>query len=426
MKLNVRHLMNLTAILSVTLLTGCGGGSVNSADLGVAGGGVAGAPALEAIAPMDNKMAPVNAENAEPPAPADASKQEVAMGNQTNKASESETAPEETQATTPPTETESPAPEASPSATTAPTLPPNTQVQEPFNPNTEAASASGMTATGNFKVDRDMLNEWQAVGVVSDGSKLYVTAVDRKTLTKGTVIQMDSSSGESWKNLGRSTLKSVLTLGFGGYALSKNIQGIALDSSNNLFVNDSTQYLYQLSAPKYGIKKVKSGLSGALDLAVSNGSVFVSTSSGIQKYDTSLTGGVSFGTVSVSGGIATDAQGNVYVVSGTTIQKLDANGNATQVVSGLSSPVDVTVGQNGKIYVLESDAVKEFENGTLKSTFGSGDFKNAKSVFADSSGAVFVADMGTSHKDSQVIKYEAGGGSLATAISTINAGDVTE
>lgn len=420
MKLNVRHLMTLTATLSLTLLTGCGGGSVNSADLGTAGGAM-GAPALEAITPIEAPVPDANSAPAEPSVPADASKQEVAMGNQTEEAPEAEASPAEPPAETPASAT--PAPEASASA--LPTLPANTEVQEPYNPNT-AAAATGMTATGNFKVDRDMLNEWQAVGVVSDGSSVYVTAVDRKTLTKGTVIRMDASSGESWKNLGRSTLKSILTLGFGGYALSKNVQGVALDSSNNLFVNDSTQYLYQLTAPKYTIKKVKSGLSGALDLAVSNGTVYVATSSGIQKYDSSLSGGVSFGTVTVSGGIATDAQGNVYVVSGTTIQKLDATGNATQVVSGLTSPVDVTVAQNGKIYVLESDAVKEFDNGTLKATFGSGEFKSAKAVCTDTNGAVYVADMGTSHKDSQIIKYEAGNASLATAISTIDSADVAE
>jgi sugar lactone lactonase YvrE len=281
-------------------------------------------------------------------------------------------------------------------------------VGSPYVPaGSSLGGGSSYTAEGSFKVDQDTFNQWQAVNVISDGSNLYVAAVDIKTPTKGTVIQMDTSGG-AWKDLGKSFL-STITLGATGYKMTKTIQGLAMDDSGNLIISDSKDQLFRMDTPKYSVTTVKAALASALDVVSSGGNFFVATSTGIQKFDSSLAAGSAFGSITPSGGLGRDSQGNIYAVAGSAIQKINSSGAATEVVKDVSGALDVSVDSKGNIFVLMSDSVKFYnDKGESQGSFGSGDFTAPKAIFADSSGGVYVADSGSDHKTSQVVKFSKG------------------
>lgn len=286
---------------------------------------------------------------------------------------------------------------------------PEMDVNAPYVPaGSSFDGGDGYSADGNFQVDQDTFNQWQAVNLVSDGTYLYVAAVDVKTPTKGTVIQMDTSGG-SWKDLGKSLL-STFTFGAAGYKMTKTIQGIALDDAGNIIVADKQNQLFSMAASDRRISTIPVALSNVLDIVSIGNAVYVATTTGIQKFDTSsLSTGSTFSTVVPSGGMGRDSQGNLYVVSNDTIQKIDSSGQATQVVSGLNTPLDVSVDSTGQIFVLESDNIKYFKSsGESLGSFGMGDFTAPKSIFVESSGTVYVADAGTSHKDSQIVRFVKG------------------
>jgi carbon monoxide dehydrogenase subunit G len=298
-------------------------------------------------------------------------------------------------------------------ATTAPAMPADMEVAAPYAPASSTPGAASYAAEGSFKVDQDTFNQWQAVNISSDGSNIYVAATDSKMPSKGTVITMDAT-GASWKDIGKSFL-STITLGAAGYKMSKTITGVTVDTSGNVLVTDAQDRVFSMTTPKFSPKEVALSLSGATDVASAGDAYYVASSSGIQKIDSALGGATSFGSVSPSGGLSTDAQGNVYAVVGSSIKKIDATGKATDAVTGLSAPLDVALDSQGNFFVLESSSVVWFNaKGQKQGEFGSGEFQAPKAICTDSSGSVYVADAGTSHKDSVVVKYTAssGGGGL--------------
>ncbi|HEY9843634.1 MAG: hypothetical protein ACAI44_00690 [Candidatus Sericytochromatia bacterium] len=303
-------------------------------------------------------------------------------------------------------------------------MPEDTTVAEPYNPTTTTSSASSTpsySVEGSFKVDQDTFNQWSAANIATDGVNIYVAAVDTKMPSKGTVISMDSSGG-SWKDMGKSLLSTIF-LGALGYKMSKTITGLALDSSGNVMVADAADRVYTLSSPKYSVTEVALPLSGATDVASAGDNFFIATANGIQKVDSSLSAPASFGSVTPTGGLGTDSQGNLYVVAGSSIKKLSASGSATQAVTGLGSPVDVAVDDQGNIFVLESSSVVWYNaQGVKQGEFGSGELTAPKAICTDSSGGVFVADAGADYKSSVVVKFSAssgGGGSLGESLGNL-------
>lgn len=286
---------------------------------------------------------------------------------------------------------------------------------------------SDYAAEGNFKIDRDTFNQWQGVSIATDGASLFVTAVDSKMPAKGTVIQMNAADGEGWKDMGKGIM-STITLGALGYTMPKTVQGIALDDlTGNLVVNDIKDQMFLFASPKYSAEAKKTAFGDALDIAATGGNIFLATATGLQKFDGGLTAGTAFGTITPSGGLGTDSSGNLYVISGSSVHKLDSSGNATEIVKELSSPIDVAIDGEGNVFVLESDGVKYFDKtGASKGQFGVGEIIAPKSIAADSMGAVYVADFGNNHKDSQVMKFSKGGFATASfrRISTMNSPDV--
>lgn len=286
---------------------------------------------------------------------------------------------------------------------------------QPYNPNTSTSNAPTVsyTLSNNFPIDQDKYvpssipligayapdrNQWQAVGVAVSGSKLVISAYDKSGLfKKGTIITMDSSSGQNWKNLGSAWLGTR-------HPMDATVKGVAMDNSNNIYAADSTSILYNLKSPNYSVVKVNSGF-GSNDIATLNDSIIISTSSGLKKADSSLSSPSAFApSITSSTAIGTDNNGNLYVISGSEVKKVSSSGTASSVIKGLSGAIDVTASGNN-IFVLTADGINIYDkNGKALGAFGQGELLSPQAIASDAKN-VYVADSGSSQKDSQILVY---------------------
>lgn len=288
--------------------------------------------------------------------------------------------------------------------------PVNTQPPAPIN-------AAPNVQSGSFKVDQSITSQWQAKGIAVSGGFIYVSAADNSGIfKKGTVIKMNSSDGKAWKSLGS-------TLGGLRHPMDATVEGVAVNGSTVVAV-DSAGKVYTLDAANGGVKVIKA--AGGKDVASGAGSIYIANGM-VEKTDTSATSRSPVPSLSASGGICSDNLGNVYAVSGVTVKKSDSTGQVTDVVtSDLTAPTDVAVdSRNGDLYVLDAVMIKRFNStGQIMSTFSSGATKPV-GIAVDEAGGLYVADFGTTYKDSKVLKFSASVDSpvaSASSASTYNYG----
>ena len=268
------------------------------------------------------------------------------------------------------------------------------------NAATAPVQAAPNAQIGSFLVDQaTFINDWQAKGIAVAGGSIYLSASDTKGLSKkGTIIKMNSSDGKGWKDLGSKYLGI-------SHPIAATVEGITISGGSIIAVGAAG--VYTVDASSGSIKTVKS--AGGKDVTSGAGSIYIASGT-LEKTDASASSRVPLtGVPSVTGGVGSDNLGNVYVVSGTTIKKADTTGNATDVItSDLSNPIDVAVDSRaGDIYVLDANMIKRFNgNGQLLATFSSGATKPV-SIAVDEAGAVYIADWGTTNKDSKVLKFAA-------------------
>jgi hypothetical protein len=299
---------------------------------------------------------------------------------------------------------------------TAPSTVPDTFYDDSYNLDnrnsfsTPVAQAQPNTQMGVFKVDQDMLNDWQAKGIAVSGGAIYVSASDSSGLMKkGTVIKMNSSDGKGWKNLA----SAILGL---RHPMDSTVTGLAI-SGGTIVAGDTNGKVYTIDASKGSVKTIKG--SGAIDVAAGGGSFYLANGM-VEKTDAGVSSRSPFGSLSANGGIGADSQGNVYAVNGNVVKKADLSGQVTDVITtDLNGGLDVAVdGRNGDIYVLEPSMVKRFNaNGQLLSQFPNGATK-AVSIAVDEMGFVYVADNGKDKKDSKVIKFSASADAMQ--VNTLN------
>ncbi len=254
-------------------------------------------------------------------------------------------------------------------------------------------------SSGSFLVDQTYLNDWQAKGIAVSGGMIYLTASDTLGFSKkGTFLKMNSSDGKGWKNIG-STL-------FGArHPMDSTVEGLAVNGGTLIAV-DSAGKVYTVETSGSNLKVIKT--AGGKDIAAGAGSIYIANGA-VEKTDVSATSRAPIANMSASGGVGSDNLGNVYAVSGVSIKKADATGQVIDVVTtDLSSPSDVAVdSRNGDMYVLDATMIKRFNStGQLLISFASGATKPV-GIAVDESGAVYVADFGTSNKDSKVLKFSA-------------------
>ncbi len=202
--------------------------------------------------------------------------------------------------------------------------------------------------------------------------------------------------------------------------------GVAVDSSGNVYVADSGNYLIQkfdssgTFLKQWGGIGTGSGKFGSpYGVAVdSSGNVYVADSGNylIQKFDSngvfksqwggSGTGNGKFGVALF--GIAVDSGGYVYVAdtANNLIQKFDSNGTFLRQWGGsgtgngtFKSPFGVAADSSGNVYVADTvnGLIQKFaSNGTFKSQWhGDGDnssFSEPSGIAVDSAGYVYAVD----------------------------------
>jgi hypothetical protein len=251
--------------------------------------------------------------------------------------------------------------------------------------------------SGSFPADQATFNQWQARGIAVTGGVIYLSVSDTSGLSKkGSIVKMNSSDGKNWKDL----TSSFLGL---SHPLDATVTGLAV-AGGTIIAVDSNSKVYSVDASNGKVKVIKT--AGGTDVTAGAGSVFIANGS-VEKSDSSATARTPIMGLTASGGVGSDNSGNVYAVSGTTIKKADPQGQVQDVITtDLAAPVDVAVdSRSGDIYVLEQSMIKRFNsNGQLLVSFSNGATK-AVSIAADETGAIYVADAGSTNKDSKVIKF---------------------
>lgn len=263
-------------------------------------------------------------------------------------------------------------------------------------------------ANGSFLVDQaTLVNDWQARGIAVSGGIIYLTAADTSGLfKKGTFLKMNASDGKGWKDIGSTLLGAR-------HPMDATVEGLAVNGSNLIAVDPSGK-VYTIETSGSGLKVIKA--AGGKDVAAGAGSVFIANGT-IEKTDNSATSRTPIASMSATGGVGSDNLGNVYAVSGVTIKKSDSMGQVIDVVTtNLSSPSDVAVdNRNGDLYVLDATMIKRFNStGQMVSSFASGATKPV-GIAVDETGGVFVADAGTTNKDSKVYKFNAAVDAVASS-----------
>lgn len=286
---------------------------------------------------------------------------------------------------------------------------------QPYAPPTGGSSGDTYSLAGNLLVDQDNYipptipyigafapskNQWQGVGVAATSSDIMISAFDLSGFfKKGTVITMNASTGKDWKNIGSTWLGTK-------YPMDSTVKGITVDSTGKMFAVDSNKYIYVVTKTS-SVQKVDAGISGGIDITAVSDGLIVATSTGLKKYAYStLNTGAEFSAGLVpTGGICTDKSGNIYAIVGTSIKKITPTGTASDVIANVNNAVDVAVNDKGRIFVLTKEGIIMYDDaGKQLSTFGGGDFASPTAIAASGTN-LYVADNGTSYKDSQVVKY---------------------
>src|SRR5574337_1134498 len=169
-------------------------------------------------------------------------------------------------------------------------------------------------------------------------------------------------------------LKSISRIS-GGSVFNSPL-GVALDSSENVYVADSANF-----------RVAKFSTSGSF----------------ITAFGTSGPG-----ELNTTSGVTLDSSGNVYAVDSNNNQITEFNSAGSFVKSfgsaTLSSPVGVAVDTSGNVYVADTgnNQIVEFSNtGTSLQSFGNTTLSSPSGVAVDTSGNVYVADTG----NNQIVEF---------------------
>ncbi|AGY77780.1 cell wall-binding repeat-containing protein [Clostridium autoethanogenum] len=177
-------------------------------------------------------------------------------------------------------------------------------------------------------------------------------------------------------------------------------QGIAVDSSNNIYVaSDSNNYFSKIS-PDGTILKTYTGFDGPYGVSMdSSENLYVTsdlsnTVTKISKDGTILKTYTGFNSPY---GVAVDSDGNLYVVNqnGNTIQKVSKSGELLKTYSdlNLNSPYGIALDSSNNIYVADygNHAVKKVssEDGTILKTY---DVSGPCGVAIDSDNNIYIAE----------------------------------
>lgn len=307
--------------------------------------------------------------------------------------------------------------------TTNPTTPVSTPIQIPFGelPDTIGVSAPyappGAFAEGTYEVrerfltDQDTFSQWQAMNLSSDGTSLFIAAVDQQTPSKGTVLKM-GLMGEDWTDLGNSLL-TRFTFGATGYTMKKTIRGLAVAQNGMVLISDQTEGCYVLDPNSKKMTAHALALPNASDVAALGDRYFIVTNNSLQVTQSPFAQAAPFGTLTGVKALAQHPDGVLYALTSEGVFSLSAQGVATRVLAaasvssiGWESTKDFAVDPEGNFFILSDLGVFWIDaKGELKGELASGDLIAPRSLLWVN-GSLYIADAGNSYKDSAILQLQ--------------------
>lgn len=296
-------------------------------------------------------------------------------------------------------------------------------VQIPFGelPDTIAVSAPyappGAFAEGTYEVrerfltDQDTFSQWQAMNLSSDGSSLFIAAVDQQTPSKGTVLSM-GLAGEDWTDLGNSLL-TRFTFGATGYTMKKTIRGLAVAQNGKVLISDQTEGVYFLDPDTKKMTAHALALSNATDVAALGDRYFIVANNGIQVTQAPFAQATAFGSLADVKALAQHPDGLLYALTSDGIFRLSDQGASTRVLAAASASTvgwesikDFAVDPEGNFFVLSDLGVFWLDaKGVLKGELASGDLIAPRALLWVN-GSLYIADAGNSYKDSAILQLQ--------------------
>lgn len=251
-----------------------------------------------------------------------------------------------------------------------------------------------------------MFSDWQATGITVSSGQVYITASDRLGVSKkGTILTW---TGDKWQDVGASRIAVPLLNKVSlGHKLNNTVRGIAADGMGNVAAVEAAGHIGYLAGGK--LKEIVGGPSGLLDVVAANNVFYVSLGNQIRRMAADMASSDAIvSNLTLTGGMGTDRQGNFYAINQGSVVKITLAGEVTPIVGYVPNPVDVAVTSKGHVLVLTSTAIEEFDAaGQPVRSFGAGQIINGAAITVDESDRIYVADSGTSKKDSQVLAFAA-------------------
>ena len=105
--------------------------------------------------------------------------------------------------------------------------------------------------------------------------------------------------------------------------------------------------------------------------------------------------------------VEVDASGNIFILDGNIIKKMDGNGNGLATIGTAGDPYDFALDSSGEIYIAEATPVvnKMAANGNTSNFFSLNAQDGAGGITIDTSDKVYVADT----ENNQIIKLNTSG-----------------
>jgi sugar lactone lactonase YvrE len=173
--------------------------------------------------------------------------------------------------------------------------------------------------------------------------------------------------------------------------------GIAVDTNGDVFVIDANNSTVKKINNTGTVTTIGTIFSFPQDLALDrNSNLYVADFSSIKKVsqNNTVTTITNPATIPVAYKIALDTNEDIYIVDGEKrLQKLEAGGTVTTLVSGFSQVLSLTHDNNGNTYLCDIQTLQKINNDGIATTISLGGNANSPDIVAvDAANTIYVAN----------------------------------